>query len=99
MFFTGATGLEPATSGVTGRQGATGYSRLQPGITGYRKRLVVVRTGCDRLRPAATRQGLCSRCVVALVADQATRLRTAMRAAAGARFIGEIRRRVVDELS
>jgi hypothetical protein len=31
---TGATGLEPATSGVTGRHGATGYSRLRPGITG-----------------------------------------------------------------
>jgi hypothetical protein len=25
-------GLEPATSGVTGRYGATGYSRLRPGI-------------------------------------------------------------------
>jgi hypothetical protein len=32
---TGATGLEPATSGVTGRYGATGYSRLRPGITGW----------------------------------------------------------------
>jgi hypothetical protein len=32
--FTGATGLEPATSGVTGRHSATGYSRLRPGITG-----------------------------------------------------------------
>jgi hypothetical protein len=31
---TGATGLEPATSGVTGRHGATGYDRLRPGITG-----------------------------------------------------------------
>ncbi len=31
--FTGATGLEPATSGVTGRYGATGYDRLRPGIT------------------------------------------------------------------
>jgi hypothetical protein len=31
---TGATGLEPATSGVTGRYGATGYNRLRPGITG-----------------------------------------------------------------
>jgi hypothetical protein len=30
----GATGLEPATSGVTGRHGATGYDRLRPGITG-----------------------------------------------------------------
>jgi hypothetical protein len=30
---TGATGLEPATSGVTGRYGATGHSRLPPGIT------------------------------------------------------------------
>jgi hypothetical protein len=31
---TGATGLEPATSGVTGRHGATGYDWLRPGITG-----------------------------------------------------------------
>jgi hypothetical protein len=31
---TGATGLEPATSGVTGRYGATGYDWLRPGITG-----------------------------------------------------------------
>ena len=31
---TGATGLEPATSGVTGRHGGTGYNRLRPGITG-----------------------------------------------------------------
>jgi Bacterial regulatory helix-turn-helix protein, lysR family len=30
---TGATGLEPATSGVTGRYGATGYGRLRPATT------------------------------------------------------------------
>ncbi len=28
------TGLEPATSGVTGRYGLDRYSRLRPGITG-----------------------------------------------------------------
>jgi hypothetical protein len=28
----GATGLEPATSGVTGRHGETDYSRLRPGM-------------------------------------------------------------------
>ena len=32
----GATGLEPATSGATGRDGASGCNRLRPGITGYR---------------------------------------------------------------
>jgi hypothetical protein len=32
--FTGATGLEPATSGVTGRYGLNRYSGLAPGITG-----------------------------------------------------------------
>jgi hypothetical protein len=31
---TGATGLEPATSGVTGRYGLNRYNRLRPGITG-----------------------------------------------------------------
>ncbi len=31
---TGATGLEPATSGVTGRYGLNRYSGLAPGITG-----------------------------------------------------------------
>jgi hypothetical protein len=30
------------------------------------------RTGCDRLRPASTRQSLCSRCVVALFATRTT---------------------------
>src|SRR5262249_24719460 len=29
----GATGLEPAPSGVTGRYGRTGYERLRPGFT------------------------------------------------------------------
>jgi hypothetical protein len=31
---TGATGLEPATSGVTGRYGLDRYGRLRPGIAG-----------------------------------------------------------------
>jgi hypothetical protein len=31
---TGATGLEPATSGVTGRYGLNRHSRLPPGFTG-----------------------------------------------------------------
>jgi hypothetical protein len=70
--FTGATGLEPATSGVTGRNGITDYSPLQPGITGYSRRLVDSRTGCDRLRPASTRHSLCGSCVVALVPNAAT---------------------------
>lgn len=30
-----ATGLEPATSGVTGRNRVNRHSRLAPGITGY----------------------------------------------------------------
>src|SRR5215211_718863 len=62
-FVTGATGLEPATSGVTGRYGSTGYNRLRPGITRYSRHFVNERTGCDRLRPATTRQALCSRAV------------------------------------
>ena len=70
--FTGATGLEPATSGVTGRHGATGYSWLRPGITGYSRHFIARRTGCDRLRPAATRHSLCGICVVAVVAMLAT---------------------------
>jgi hypothetical protein len=60
MFSTGATGLEPATSGVTGRYGATGYNRLRPGITGYSRHFLAGRTGCDRLRPAAARHSLCA---------------------------------------
>ena len=50
----GATGLEPATSGVTGRNSATGYDRRRPGITGWSRHFSAERTGCDRLRPAAT---------------------------------------------
>ena len=69
---TGATGLEPATSGVTGRHGATGYSRLRPGITGCSRHFLGVRTGCDRLRPASTRHSLCGRCVVGMVPAVAT---------------------------
>jgi hypothetical protein len=33
-FSTGATGLEPATSGVTDRYELNRHSRLRPGITG-----------------------------------------------------------------
>ena len=54
---TGATGLEPATSGVTGRYGATGYT-----ITSYPF------SSPYRLRPASTRHSLCGVCVVALTA-------------------------------
>jgi hypothetical protein len=71
-FLTGATGLEPATSGVTGRCGAIGYNRLRPGITGWSGHFRSERTGCDRLRPAATRQGLCGRCVAGVVSVLAT---------------------------
>ena len=53
--FTGATGLEPATSGVTGRYSLNRYSGLRPGITGWSRHFSAERTGCDRLRPASTR--------------------------------------------
>jgi hypothetical protein len=46
---TGATGLEPATSGVTGRHGATGYSRLRAGISRWSRHSLDSRTGCDRV--------------------------------------------------
>jgi hypothetical protein len=55
MFSTGATGLEPATSGVTGRYGATSYNRLRPGIAGYSRHFRRSRTGSDRPRPATAR--------------------------------------------
>jgi hypothetical protein len=64
----GATGLEPATSGVTGRYGSTGWGRLRPGITLYSRQFVAGRTGCDRLRPAGARHSLCCTCV-GLVTD------------------------------
>jgi hypothetical protein len=70
--FTGATGLEPATSGVTGRDGATGHSRLRPGISSYSRHFASERTGCDRLRPAATRHSLCGGCVAGVVPMTAT---------------------------
>ena len=56
--FTGATGLEPATSGVTGRHGPTGYNRLRPRITGYSRHsspTEPVLTGYDRLAPGTAR--------------------------------------------
>jgi hypothetical protein len=68
----GATGLEPATSGVTDRYKLNRYSRLRPGITGQSRHFVAERTGCDRLRPATTRQGLCSTCVVELLTIETT---------------------------
>jgi hypothetical protein len=71
-FFTGATGLEPATSGVTGRYDATGSGRLRPGITGYSGHFFTERTGCDRLRPASTRHSLCGMCVVGVVPTSTT---------------------------
>jgi hypothetical protein len=69
---TGATGHEPATPGVTGRDGATGHSRLRPGISSYSRHFASERTGCDRLRPAATRHSLCGGCVAGLVPMTAT---------------------------
>ena len=53
-FLTGATGLEPATSGVTDRYGLDRYSRLPPGITagaGISCRAQTAVTGHDRLPP------------------------------------------------
>ena len=70
--FTGATGLEPATSGVTGRYGRYRHKGLRPGITGQSRHFVPERTGCDRLRAVIARQSLCSTCVVELLSDQAT---------------------------
>src|SRR5688572_16040162 len=64
---TGATGLEPATSGVTDRYTLNRHGRLPPRFTGWSRHFVPAPTGCDRLRSAATRQGLCSTCVVELV--------------------------------
>jgi hypothetical protein len=69
---TGATGLEPATSGVTGRYGSTGYSRLRPVIAGCSRHFLGSRTGCGRLRPASTRYSLCGRCVVGAVPSSTT---------------------------
>src|SRR5947208_4774360 len=66
--FTGATGLEPATSGVTDRYELNRHSRLAPGITGWSRHFVPARADCDRLRPATIRQGLCSTCAVGAVA-------------------------------
>ena len=69
---TEATGLEPATSGVTGRYSATGYSRLRPGITGYSRQFFLERTGYDRLRPAAARHSLCGMCVAGVMPASTT---------------------------
>jgi hypothetical protein len=71
-YFTGATGREPATSGVTGRYNRNRYSRLRPGITGWSRHFVSARTGSDRLRPATARQDMCCTCVVDLFAIKAT---------------------------
>jgi len=40
-----ATGLEPATSGVTGQYDPTGSSRLRPRLTGYRRHFLIEPTG------------------------------------------------------
>ena len=66
-YLAGATGLEPATSGVTGRYGPTGYGWLRPGIRGYSRHFLDERTGSDRLRPAVARQSLCGMRVVRVV--------------------------------
>jgi hypothetical protein len=60
------------TSGVTDRYELNRHSRLQPGITCWSRHFLPERTGCDRLRRAAARQGLCSRCVVAVVPTSTT---------------------------
>jgi hypothetical protein len=78
MFSTGATGLEPATSGVTGRHGATGHDRLRPGITGYSRHFVDSRAGSDLLRPATTRHSLCGRCVVRVMPGSTTIVKPAV---------------------
>jgi hypothetical protein len=72
MGFDGSDGIDPATSGVTGRHGATGYSRLRPGITGWSRRFRDERTGCDRPRPGAARPSLCGRRVVGMVPTSTT---------------------------
>ncbi len=64
---TGATGLEPATSGVTGRYGATGYSRLPTGIADHSRHFFVEPTGCGPVGPAGGRHSLCGMCVVPVV--------------------------------
>jgi hypothetical protein len=52
---TGATGLEPATSSVTGQHDASGYDRLRPGITGYSRHNVAdARAGENARVPAYT---------------------------------------------
>ena len=61
---TGATGLEPATSGVTGRYGLNRHRRLPSRTTGRSRQFVPNRTGCDRPRLAAARQRPCSTRVV-----------------------------------
>src|SRR5919106_3286615 len=71
-YFTGATGLEPATSGVTGRYRLNRHDRLRPRITGWSGDFVLDRTGYDRLRPATTWWSLCSTCVIDLFARQQT---------------------------
>jgi hypothetical protein len=73
---TGATGLEPATSGRDRPVGRTGHDRLRPGVTGWSRHFLAERTGSDRLRPVRTRQSLCGTRVALLVSTQATALGT-----------------------
>ena len=42
-------GLEPATSGVTGRYDLNRNSRLRPGITRWSRHFLAKQTGSDRL--------------------------------------------------
>ncbi len=51
MFSTGATGLEPATSGVTGRHRSTGYDPESPARAGISSPCEPAVTGYDRLPP------------------------------------------------
>src|SRR5207244_1014741 len=76
--FTGATGLEPATSGVTGRDGLHRHSQRRPCVAGESRHFFLWRTGCDRVRAAATRQSLCGICVGGAVSPPTTRPRRAM---------------------
>ena len=88
--FTGATGLEPATSGVTGRNRRNRHSRVRPGIIGHSRHFLAERTGYGRLRPARTRQDVCRTCVVALFTIETTAAfpRPGLTTASGWRTVG-----------
>jgi hypothetical protein len=63
---------------VTGLYDLSRHSRQRPGITGQSRHFLTERTGYDRLRPATTRQGLCSTRVVARLPHQATAVAAAL---------------------